>query len=331
MMKTFHNYSIAFGIILLSFLIWKIGPAELLNEFTAMSWGIVILILLEGLGHLFHAVGWKYCMSGSSRSLSILHLFRVHMAGHSISYLTPTAGLGGEVTKGTLLSRNNHGHEAASGVIIGKVAFALAHLLYVVVGSALVFSKVDLGGGLFMAMLLGILLVGGGIVAFLIIQKHGKLGAVIRWMGRHHLGGKRMEEISEQVSRVDGSMQLFYREQRWDLPLAVAWNIVGLACGIGQSWVFLYMLTGGSSLVIAAAISFIGNWMDLVGFAIPSDIGILEGTRVLVFSILGFSSTMGLTYGVTLRFLQVFWAVAGLLIYATFLMERKGKWFVRRS
>ncbi len=328
-MKKFHQYSIVLGIILLGFLIWKIGPVELVRELRTVGFGLVTLILLEGLVQLFHSIGWRHCLTGSSRSLPILHVFRVYMAGNSINYLTPLAGLGGEVTKGTLLSLNHHGSEAASGVMIGKVAFALAHLLYVVAGSALIYREIDLGAGIWGAMLTGSLLVGSGIIGFLIIQKKGKLGAVLRWMMLHRIGRNKLEKLALQMNEVDSAMQVFYRDQKWDFPLAVAWHSAGQVIGILQNWYFLYLLTGDTSILMPAAISFIGNWIDLVGFAIPSDIGVLEGTRVLVFKILGFSSTMGLTYGVTLRLLQIFWALAGLLIYGTLVFENGGRWFKR--
>jgi hypothetical protein len=122
---------------------------------------------------------------------------------------------------------------------------------------------------------------------------------------------------------VDVAMQSFYRDRRRDLVLAVAWHMAGLTCGILQNWYFLSKVTGNVSVTVAASISFMGNWVDLVGFALPTDIGILEGTRVAVFSLLGFPAALGLTYGVTVRLLQIFWASAGLLMYATLIVRKR--------
>jgi hypothetical protein len=62
----------------------------------------------------------------------------------------------------------------------------------------------------------------------------------------------------------------------------------------------------------------------LVTFALPTDIGVQETARVLIFSVLGFHSALGLTYGVTLRFEQLFWAGVGLALYALLLVRTKG-------
>jgi hypothetical protein len=241
------------------------------------------------------------------------------------------AGVGGEVTKGALLSLNDRGPEAATGVMIGKLAFALAQLLYVVAGSFLVLKRVHLSGPVLGALLTGGILVGSGILGFLIVQKHGKLGAVVRWMVSHKVGGKKLEKAARHINQVDATLQLFYREHRRGLPLAVAWHMVGMTCGILQSWYFLNLLIGMASVPMAAAISFLGSWMDFLGFAVPVDIGILEGTRVVVFSLLGFPSSLGLTYGVTVRLQQLFWAGIGLVIYTTLFVEKAGSWLIKKK
>jgi hypothetical protein len=328
-MKKFHHYTMALGIVLLGFLIWKIGPGELLSQLGSMSWGILPLILMEGLSHLFHTLGWRYCLSAPLRSLPFYRLFRIYVAGYSINYLTPMAGLGGELTKGALLSLNDRGPEAATGVLIGKVAFALAELLYVVAGSFLVLRKVHLSGPVLGAIFTGGILLGSGILGFLVVQKRGKLGAVVRWMVSHKVGGKKLEEAARHINQVDVALQLFYREHGRDLPLAVAWHMVGMTCGILQSWYFLNLLTDMASFPVAAAISVLASWMDLMAFAIPVDVGIMEGTRVAVFTLLGFPSSLGLTYGVAMRLQQIFWAGTGLLIYPTLLAEQRGRKVVR--
>lgn len=66
-----------------------------------------------------------------------------------------------------------------------------------------------------------------------------------------------------------------------------------------------------------------GNWMDLIAFALPHDIGILEGSRIIAFKALGFDASIGLTFGILYRLTLIFWGIAGLIFYATLLSERK--------
>ena len=53
------------------------------------------------------------------------------------------------------------------------------------------------------------------------------------------------------------------------------------------------------------------------------DVGLLEGTRVLTFALLGFPASLGLTYGIARRVEQIFWAGSGLLLYGALVAARK--------
>ena len=317
-MKKFHVICILLGAILLIFLIWKIGVDALWRDICLLGWGAVFFILMKGMTDIFYTLGWRYCLSPSHRSFSFLRLLGIHLAGSSINYITPTADIGGEVTKGTLLSLNHSGPEAATGVIIGKLSFALSQLLFVVLGSILILWKIHLTIAGSAAMLVGSALVGGGIVGFLLVQKHGKLGVVVRWLVAHNVGGEILLKAAHHITEVDSALKLFYKDRPADLPISMFWYMVGMVCSILKTWYFLVLLVDGSFFA-AAGIWFLATWFDLLTFAIPLGIGIQEGTRVIAFNALGFSLTLGLTYGILVRLEQIFWAGIGLLIYAILL------------
>lgn len=320
-MRRFHLFSIITGAVLLVTVISLVGLRELWRELSLLGWGLVPLILLEGLADILNAFGWRHCLSSPLRDLSIIKIFNIRLAGNSINYLTPTADLGGEVTKGTLLFMNHSGPEAATGVIVGKLSYAMAKLLFVGTGSLIILWGIEVPVGVWVAMLTGSALLGAGILAFLAVQKYGKLGAVVRWLAAHRIGGKALEKSTDKITKVDTALRLFYREHPWDLPKSIIWHIGGMVCGILQGWYFLYVLADRPSLALAAGIWFLGSWLDLLSFPIPMNLGVLEGSRVLIFELLGFQSAVGLSYGVALRLEQLFWAGIGLLIYGALLRE----------
>jgi len=318
-MKKFHTFSVITGGALLAFLIWKIGILALWAGLTRLGWGLLPLILIEGVAELFHTVGWRFCLSGRHRSLPFLHIYRIWMAGSSINFLTPTATLGGEVTKGSLLALTHRGPEAVSAVVVGKLSYALAELLFVIAGSFVLLWTVKLPAGIWVGLLVGSALLGAGILGFLFVQKYGKLGSLVRWLAARRLGGKPLQRAAKQVTEVDSALRLFYKEQPFDLPLSVLWHTLGLAIGIAGTWLFLYLLADDHSMIAAAAIWFLASWLDLLAFAIPSNIGVLEATRVAVFTLLEFPAATGLTFSIASRLARLFWAAVGLFFYATML------------
>lgn len=296
---------------------------ELLQEFRTIGWGLLPLVLIEGVADIFHTCGWRHCLTGAQRDLSFFRIYRIRMSGYSINYLTPTATLGGEVTKGTLLSSGDRAAGAVSGVVIGKLAYVLAQLIFVALGSIVTLWKVDLPSGVYPAMLLCSAILALGIFSFLLVQKYGKLGVVVRWLVSHKIGGKLLEKAASHITEIDNELKLFYSRHPKELPMAMAWHVPGFACGIIQSWYFLYLISDQPSLVVAASVWFLGSWFDLLSFAVPMGIGVQEATRILAFNALGYGSLMGLTYGVTLRIEQIFWAGFGLLCYATLISAKQ--------
>jgi uncharacterized protein (TIRG00374 family) len=315
-MKRLHTILLGLGFALLVFLLWKVGRRELWRQVASLGWGILPLMLGEGVAEFIHTAGWRHCLSGRHRSLSLVSLFRIRLAGYAINYLTPTAALGGEVTKGALLSAHGRGPDAASGVLIGKLCFAAAHLLFVVLGALLLFPRVHFSGTFLKALLLCGMVVGAGILIFLFLQQQGKLGALVRWLAARKSGSSALQKAARELTAVDEAMMRFYRERPRDLMLAISWHLVGYSIGIAQTWLFFHLLHQDASWMLAAVACFLGMWFDLLTFAVPMNLGTLEGSRILGLQALGYTTVMGMTYGLALRSAQVFWASLGLLNYA---------------
>ncbi len=329
-MKGFHVLTIGLGILLLAFLIWRIGLDELVHNFSLLGWGLAPIILLEGIADIFHSLGWKACLSNQLRSIPFSKIFCIKMAGTAINYLTPTLDLGGEVTKGTLLAADHKGPEIATGLIIDKLSFALSKLLFVVIGSLTLLWNIDLSPAIRIGMFVGSGILGAGILGFLIVQRYGRLGSVVRWLIRYNIGGNPLKKASDYITQIDEELRRFYREHPYNLPISMLWHSLGFLCGIMQCWIFVWVLTQKTSLIIAAGIWLLGTWIDLVGFAIPTHVGVIEAGRVIVFKVMGFDSSLGLAFGLTLRAEQLFWAGVGLLIYVWYILKNSKKGNKRR-
>ena len=162
-------------------------------------------------------------------------------------------------------------------------------------------------------------------MGFLVVQKYGKLGSIIRWLVARNVGGEVLKKAANHITHIDDDLEHFYREQPKDLPVSILWHAVGFMCGIIQSWYFLFMLTEDPCFTTAAGIWLLGTWLDLISFAVPFNIGIFEATRVIAFNLVGLKSNLGLTYGIALRLEQIFWAGVGILIYAVFMINSSRK------
>jgi hypothetical protein len=221
------------------------------------------------------------------------------------------------VIKGTLLASRHRGPEAASGVLVGKLCFALAHLIFVTLGALLVLRHVNVPSSLWLAMVISGVLLACGMLIFLLLQRQGRLGGWVRWLAARHPTGRKLHTVAQQMTEVDEAMKRFYRERPFGLPLAIGWHLLGYSVGFVQTWFFFHLLHQNASWTVAASTWFLGMWFDLLTFAVPQNFGTLEGTRVVVLQAFGYTTLMGVTYGFALRLAQIFWSCFGLATYAS--------------
>ena len=317
-MKWVNKVLLGLGLGFLVYLVWKTGPGELWRQVEALGWGVLLLVGAEGLANLAHTVGWRHCIQGAAGRVDLRDLFRMATAGYAINYLTPTASVGGEVSRAALLATHQKGHQAVTSVLLDKLMTAIAHLALVVGGALLLLWRVSLPIELWVGMGVVTALLTGGMTAFLLLQKHGKLGSLCRWLVEHKLGGRALQESAEQLSKVDRALQQFYREHPGHLVLSVAWHIVGHAVALLHAWLFLWLLGQPAPLATVASAGLLSLWFDLLTFAVPMNLGTLEGSRIVVFKALGCQALLGMAFGVAVRIAQVFWACFGLACYARF-------------
>jgi uncharacterized membrane protein YbhN (UPF0104 family) len=240
------------------------------------------------------------------------------MAGYSINYLTPTASVGGEISRASLLAADRNGVTAVRSVLLDKLTTAIAHLFLALCGAVLLLWHVKLPPRLWVTMAAVTALVGGGLIVFLLLQKHGKLGGFLRWLVAYRIGGRFLEQTSERISQVDESLRDFYRERPGDLALSICWHLLGHSAAILQAWFFLLLLREPAPLITVVGAGLLSLWFDLLTFAIPLNLGTLEGSRILVFKALGCAGLLGMTFGIAIRIAQVFWATFGLISYGFF-------------
>lgn len=123
-----------------------------------------------------------------------------------------------------------------------------------------------------------------------------------------------IQQAAQGISEVDEALKAFYRQRPLDLLRAVCWHQLGYSVGIVQTWLYFSLLHQDVSWTVAAGLWFLGMWFDLLTFAVPLNLGTLEGSRIVALRAIGYSSLMGMTYGVALRLAQLLWSIFGLMV-----------------
>jgi hypothetical protein len=141
---------------------------------------------------------------------------------------------------------------------------------------------------------------------------------------KHRLGGRPLERTARHISEVDDALKRFYRERPLGLVLAVGWHLLGHSTAIFQAGLFLRLLEQPAPFATFAAVGFLSLWFDLLTFAIPLNLGTLEGSRIVALKAVGGDALLGMTFGVAIRVGQVFWACFGLASYSLLAVHEPG-------
>lgn len=330
-MKKLHVFLLLLGLAFLGYLLWRLGLRPIWNELSTLGWGLAAFIAMEFVAEAIHTVAWSNCLGKPYCQLPWTRRFNIRLAGNAINYLTPTAAVGGELSKAGFLSSNLSDPKAIGGVVTGRLCAGIGHFVFVAVGSVMVVCFARLAEPVWMAMFISGSLVAAGILAFLVLQKNGKLGAVVRWLATRKFAGKKLEAAAREITRVDESLKLIYRERPGDIIRAVCWHLAGHATGFIQTWCFFYFLHQSVPVRAIATVWFLGMWFDLLTFAVPLNMGTLEGGRLIAFKAVGLSAVLGMTYGVALRLAQLSCAAFGLLAYTLLFREHSKTQNARRT
>jgi glycosyltransferase 2 family protein len=323
-MKRFNTVLLVLGLAFLLYLIEKTGWRELWLQLRVLGWGITLILLAEGLANLAHTVGWRHCIPSSSNS-SLWRLFRMNMAGWAINYLTPTASVGGEVTRASLLADRCDGTEAVSSVFLDKLMTAIAHLALVLLGMALLLWQVKLPLQLWMAMAITLAVLAAGIAGFFLLQTRGTIGTACQWLLKRKIGSRFVQPAVGNLSRVDAVLKRFYRERPRDLLLSILWHALGHSVALIHTWLFLTFLGQPAPVITVVTVACLALWFDLLTFAVPINLGTLEASRILILKIFGCQALLGMAFGMAIRAAQLFWASFGLASYASFNFFQKAE------
>ncbi len=312
-MRALHAAFLIAGLLLLAWLLYDTGLAALWGDIRAFGWGLALFLLLEAIADVFHSLGMQLCFPARLRVTPMPTLWSVRIAGSAINYLTPTATIGGEVAKVALLESHVPRSAAAAAILVDKLSYVVAQLGLAGLGTATLLWWIPIDRAIAVPLFVASVLIGLGCLGFFVFQMTGRIGPLLRRL----LGERVATRALDGIGDIDGSLREYYREHPLALVGSIAWHVVGLSMGIVATWLFLWWVLGQASWLIAAAIWMIGTLVDIAAFLVPAGIGAQEGGRMLVFVMLGLSRSSGLAYGVVLRIEQMFFAVLGLLLYAT--------------
>ena len=304
---------LACGAALFAWLVYRMGPATILESFRMLSWRIVPLIVFPCVAlKLFDALAWRFAFSRAPAPL--MPLFTSTLAGQAVASTTPTGALGRNATMAWMVRDRVGLRDSLSSLIIVQTTSTASQGLFLLLGIVLARWTLPSSPPLVRIMQWLLLLEALSVAGFVAVQMRGVVAGGHGLLGRLGFsGGARVGEAAEHIDR---ALVEFYRHQPRRLALSLACNFFGWMMRAVETWLILYLIGAAVSVGMALIIEAFATGISFATFFLPMDIGVEEGGAVATFLALGLSGATGLSFSLVRRVREVAWTALGLLLLA---------------
>jgi len=311
--KIFLNLAWIFGAALLVFLIVKIGPGQIwLNIKSVSPLNFLFLFILRFFYWLLRTFYWKKILNRFESGPSFFNLFQARMAGHAISYLTPSAHLGGEVIRTLMVDCPNR-RKCLASVILDKTIEILTVVFFTVIGLSIVLIRIPIPPNLKFFLICSVSIVCLFIAFMIHKQKKGLLIWLTDLVGKTRIRFKFLEKNREKIEEADLYISEFFTAHRKYLIYSLLFYAFIVLFWTAEIHLTLVFMGADVNIIESFLIVTLGTIAFFLPF-FPASIGTYEAAYVAVFEILGMQAGTGLALTVIRRILALIWAGFGLVM-----------------
>jgi len=314
MRKQFIGIFWIIGIILFVVILQRIGLRQVWDRIRQLSvLNFFILFVIRFIYWVLRTANWNIVLNKFGGRASFVQLFEARMAGHAISYLTPSAHLGGEPIR-ALMVKNLDKKRALASVIVDKTIELMATVLFMILGILVAVTKLSLPAQYKMMFIAAMIISALFVLVLFIRQKRGFFGWIFNgldWLG---LKFSFLNRYREKIQETDRLIKVFYQEHKTTfLVVFIAYCFLLLFWTVEIHFTLLFLGVQGISLLDSFLIVTLGVLAFLIP-AIPAALGTYEVTYAVIFVLMGLGAGLGVTLTIIRRLLALLWAGIGLLI-----------------
>jgi len=310
--KKVLRFSLLLGIALFVFLILKTDPAEIFRQIRKLTWlNLAVLLAMRLVYWILRTVCWQLVFVAYDHRLPFRKMLQARLASYAVSYLTPSAMLGGEPLRAFMINGSSRRRSFAT-VVVDKTIELVTMSVFTVAAVVFVLSRVPMPP-LYRTILLAFIIIVVGLVVFLIVrQRQGMFIGVLDVLAKLRLRLHFLERHRANLRDIDAYVSDFYRRHRRKIPLVALHYVLTFLFWILEiqvTMVFLHIagVTFGKSFLVIT----LGN-VALLLPAIPAAVGVYEAANVGVFAILGWGATTAMSVALVRRIVTLVWVGIGL-------------------
>ena len=302
-----------FGVLLLTYLVRRVGPAELLKSMATLGWGLALVIAWGGVSHLVKTWAWRLTLLDEKHHASFPRMLGLRLASEAVGQLGALGQLFGDTLRVSLLGPTMPLASGITSVTLDRALFIISAAVVSLVGLVAVLvvlplpHTLSLYAGVFVFILAAVLL-----VAALAVKKRWPVfSGPARILARIRYLSARIERKLSLIHSVEDKLLDFYHHTPGAFWGSFALNMACHVAAVLEVYLILWLMGAKISLFAALAIEALTKLVSIVGTFNPGNVGTYEGGTMLIVKMLGLSAAAGLTLAFTRRVRAIFWAAVG--------------------
>jgi hypothetical protein len=299
----------AAGLGLLVYLIAELGPARIAAQLQGLGSILPAVLVITGAKYPLQTAGWRLALPRAARppwgeSISAT------ITGDALGYLTWAGPFTGEPVR-ALLVRDSV--PVAAGIAAGAAERGMYNATAALLVWAVLLVLLSAHRLALVAGLVGSVVGAAALIAFVRGRIRARRSADGRLAGAARAPGVKTGSVRGATAFLEAVRELWH-ERRGVLPAIALLCLAQHAILIGEAYLMLNALGGGTTLQTAFVFEAVTKIVNTAGMLVPGRLGVSEGGSALLADALGFAASHGLSLALMRRVRALIWAGVGLAL-----------------
>ncbi len=302
------------GLLLVGFLVWKMGIGEVYFHVSRVGWGILPVLCVSVIWKCNNTVAWMLAFPPDADRPGFWRLFVVNLSGDVVNNLLPTANLGGELAIPYLLKSRMPMSSSIPPVLANKTMEFLSGVLFAALGVWAALLSLPLDGWIRIGLTVGVLT--GSVVIGLVClgQRNGLHLRLYDLLDRLRIGRRFLASRREAIVRVDEGLAAFYGTYWGRFLGCLGLRFGGWILGTLETFLILRLMGVEAAFLAAFLLVALPLMINTVFFFVPANVGTSEAGHAYFSFLLGLNPAVGLSLALVKRFRRLLWMGVGMVL-----------------
>ena len=317
--------AISIGALLFAYLVWRAGPAKLRENIVTLGWGFTWVIALTGVSHVARTWAWRITMGDHKEKISFSRLFGLRLGAEAAGQLGILGQTFGDLFRVSQLNSHMPMATGLASVTLDRGLYIVTSIIVTIAGILAALCTLSLSHALRLyAALFAFALITVLLLVLIAARKRwpvfsgsarviGRIPPLKNWIEKEYL----------LIQSVEARLFEFHHHTPKAFWSSFCLNLASHCIAISEVCLILSLMGSKIGFLSALVIEALTKLVNVMGNAIPGNIGTYEGGNMLIGKLFGLSGATGLALGLTRRLRSLFWAGVGII--CLYLLTRRKK------